>query len=762
MPGFKIIPVLLLLFIGFPGNGNSSFANDKTTAVHQSYSENTSIDNNVEQQTETRESEDEDHESGINALFFIIMALIISAATRHFLKKLPFPFTVLLMIFGLLLGIFGRLGMLGSWDIGSFQIDLSLIDESLEWAAHINPHLLLFIFLPILIFEAAFAMDVHIFKKTVANATILAVPGIIVSLVITGLIVYAIDYYGIGLNGWANWSIAFMFGAVISATDPVAVVALLKDLGASKKLGTLIEGESMLNDGTSIVLFMVFLMPLIGEESGTSPLLDFCRVSFGGILVGLLVGWISLKWIKGVVNDPLVENSIVVAAAYLTFYVAEHFLHVSGVLALVTLGLIVGGIGRTRISPQVQHFMHEFWEMAGFLANSLIFIIVGVVIAKRSTFEMNDFIVLGLVYIGIHVARGVTMFVLYPFMRKTGYGLSTKFALVAWYGALRGAVGLALALIVAGVDDKFIPAAIKEKFLFLTAGIVLLTLLINATTIKAFLRVLGMSKLPPAKVNMIVNANQYLIQSAENHLQRIKSDRYLKLAKWDKVKEYMPGTSEERIMDETELEAIAEIRRRILESEKSNYWHQFKDGLIGPNAYRHLSEGINEVMDANGLIPLSERKDFDDQWETPALLEKLQKTPLLGNLAKKWFLGRLTVSYDCAVGFIESQKECLKLVESMYRGGEPEDILKKMEEELNENIIHGQTFIRNLRHNFHDVYTAISTRQAIRNLLHYELKTVNRLQKKGRIDSEEAGKMIAAIEQRTKRLINSPPEVEML
>ncbi|MFQ5335743.1 MAG: cation:proton antiporter, partial [Flavobacteriales bacterium] len=212
---------------------------------------------------EAQEEEHADHNSGTNALFFIIMALFISAATRHFLKKLPFPFTVLLMLFGLALGILGRMGMLHTWHLGTFQLDVSLLDQSLEWAAHINPHLLLFIFLPILIFEAAFAMDVHIFKKTVANATILAVPGIIISLLITGALVYGIDYYDIGLDGWANWGVALMFGAVISATDPVAVVALLKDLGASKKLGTLIEGESMLNDGTAIVLFMVFLSPMI-------------------------------------------------------------------------------------------------------------------------------------------------------------------------------------------------------------------------------------------------------------------------------------------------------------------------------------------------------------------------------------------------------------------------------------------------------------------------------------------------------------------
>ena len=246
---------------------------------------------------------------------------------------------------------------------------LGFIADSFRWAAHIDPHMLFFVFLPILIFEAAFAMDLHTFKKSATNSVILAVPGILVALLMTGGLVYAIDYFDIGLEGWANWSLAFMFGSVISATDPVAVVALLKDLGASKKLGTLIEGESLLNDGTAIVLFMVFFLGLSGQASDANGFVEFFRVALGGIAVGLVVGWIILRWLKGVFNDAMVEISAVVGAAYVTFYVAEHFMHVSGVLALVALGLMIGGIGRSSISPQVEHFMHEFWELAGFIAN---------------------------------------------------------------------------------------------------------------------------------------------------------------------------------------------------------------------------------------------------------------------------------------------------------------------------------------------------------------------------------------------------------
>ena len=703
-------------------------------------------------------------------LFFIMIAIVIGAATRHFLKALPFPFTVLLLIIGIILGVLTRVGAFEHWG----SIDVSFIANSLTWAAHMDPHLLLFVFLPILIFEAAFAMDLHTFKKSATNSIILAVPGIIVALLLTGVLVYAIDWLDLGLPGWANWSLAFCFGSVISATDPVAVVALLKELGASKKLGTLIEGESLLNDGTAIVFFMALapLLAIVDPPMLDQPVAEFARVALGGVVVGSVIGWIVLRWVKKVFNDAMVEISVVVAAAYLTFYIAEHFLHVSGVLALVALGLIVGGFGRSSISPQVEHFMHEFWELAGFFANSMIFLIVGLVIAERTNFTANDFLSLIIVYIGIHVVRGIVIIMLYPFMRKAGYGLPPKDAIVVWYGALRGAIGLALALIVAGADTNAMANAmeispeeaqnIKDQFLFLIAGTVLLSLLVNATTIKILINKLGLTKLEPAKAKMIYNASTYLRNSVDNQMKRIQSDRYLKKADWDKVSEFLPSTIEISEEDKyAQIETVAETRRRILEKEKSSYWHQFKDGLLGADAVRGLSDGIDELLDAGGKIPLSERADLEESWDAPKWLVKLKDIPLIKIWAENALLNRLTKSYDSAVGFITAQEECMSLLESIARSGEVEaQDLDMIEAEINENKIHGQSFIRNLRKNYRDIYNAISTRQAIRTVLNYEKSQIDRLQKKGRIDGGEADKMQVSLLERTKRLIDSPPEVE--
>lgn len=717
------------------------------------------------------EHHSEHHGPDTSPLFFIIVAIFIGAATRHFLKAIPVPFTALLLIIGIALGVLSRLGMFDHWG----SLDVSFIEESIEWAANIDPHMLFFVFLPVLIFEAAFAMDLHTFKKSATNSIILAVPGILLALVLTGAMVFAIDYFDLGLEGWANWGLAFMFGSVISATDPVAVVALLKDLGASKKLGTLIEGESLLNDGTAIVLFMVFFLGLSGGESANNGFVEFLRVAFGGVGVGLIVGWIVLRWLKGVFNDAMVEISVVVAAAYITFYVAEHFFHVSGVLALVALGLLVGGLGRSSISPQVEHFMHEFWELAGFIANCLIFLIVGIVVAQRTQFSANDFLVLGIVYVGIHVVRAIVMTVSYPFMKNAGYGLPVKDAIVVWYGALRGAIGLALALMVAGVDSNVMGEAmgitadqattIKDQFLFLIAGTVTLTLLVNATTIKFLVQRLGLLDLPPAKALMLQNSSDYMRISAENHMQRLKEERTLRKANWSVVAEYLPdpiAMIEDVDTSVLEVAQVAEQRRRILEKEKSSYWKQYKEGLLGADAVKTLSDTVTDILDKGGNISLSQRKDLEVLWQPPKWLSMLQSWPVIGKATESAFFDRLAVSYDCAVGFVAAQEECLKLLESMFRSADTDrESLEGIENEINENMISGQTFMRNLRTTYPEIYRAIATRQAIRSVLNYEMHTVSRLKEKGRLDSSEASKMIHDIEVRMKRLLEKPPKINL-
>ncbi len=295
-------------------------------------------------------------------LFFLIVALVIGAATRHFLQRIPLPFTVLLLLIGLAMGALNRMygphGGHGHGEAHAAHVEglwgkfVDTLSGAITWGGNLDGHLILYVFLPILIFEAGFALDVHTFKKSVLNAFYLAGPGIVTATVMTGVAFWGLIqvFGGDGgvLSEWNSeagafiWLASMLFGAVVSATDPVAVVALLKELGASKKLGTLIEGESLLNDGTAIVAFVLLIGVVTGAElfTGTGSFIGSAAIGFGKIgaaggLIGVFLGLIAILWVKKVFNDPMIEITVVLVTSYAVFFICEHFFHVSGVLGLV-------------------------------------------------------------------------------------------------------------------------------------------------------------------------------------------------------------------------------------------------------------------------------------------------------------------------------------------------------------------------------------------------------------------------------------------
>ena len=164
-------------------------------------------------------------------------------------------------------------------------------------AGNINPDTLLYVFLPVLIFSAAYELDLHTFRKTFVNSSILAIPGVVVSMGLVALLMMGISLIVPEFSGW-NWTFALMFGALVSATDPVAVVALLKELNTSKRFSTLVDGESLLNDGTGIVLFMLFFGAFSGETPlCRSPFMEFLVVALGGALLGYLMAVMTIFFI---------------------------------------------------------------------------------------------------------------------------------------------------------------------------------------------------------------------------------------------------------------------------------------------------------------------------------------------------------------------------------------------------------------------------------------------------------------------------------
>ena len=258
----------------------------------------------------------------------------------------------------------------------------------LEWTT-LGAHDILLVFLPALIFESAFSVDWHIMKKQLGQILILAGPIVVCSTFLSALAMRYILGYTDGPDVKEklkfSWDAALMFGAIISATDPVAVVALLKELGASKKLATMIEGESLFNDGTAMVVFLI-MMDFVEGNSLTfgEIVLKFCRLSLGGPLLGILFGFGVEFLLHRIHNHYVLEVNVTICAAYICWYVAENtVLHVSGILAIVFLGIWMSYSGKTKISAESEHALHHVWGYVGFGAETIIFMLAGMIVGRN-------------------------------------------------------------------------------------------------------------------------------------------------------------------------------------------------------------------------------------------------------------------------------------------------------------------------------------------------------------------------------------------
>lgn len=369
---------------------------------------------------------------------FLFVCMLLGQLFKHVAAWAKIPYTTLLTVLGVFMGIYhqslGRLGL------------------ALEVWSQISPQLLLLLFLPALIFESAFNSDWHTFKVSLPQVLLLAGPMLLLETFLSALMMR----YILGYAGEFTWSAALMFGAIISATDPVAVVALLKELGASRRLSTVIEGESLLNDGTAMVLFLVLLDIVQGKETSFGDIVvRFCRLAFGGVALGLLGGVLVAAVLKRLYNNFVLEVNTTIFSGYLLFFLAESTtLHVSGILAIVAFGLYMTRSGKTRISAESESSVHHVWGYIGFLAETVIFILSGLIMGQRTLVatEITHIDHLKLVfgtYPLLHLIRFLTFLVFWPILQKTGYGLSFRQIVLCSFAGLRGAVGLALALMVA-------------------------------------------------------------------------------------------------------------------------------------------------------------------------------------------------------------------------------------------------------------------------------------------------------------------------
>lgn len=675
-------------------------------------------------------------------LLLTIGGLIIGAILKSLLKHSRLPYTVGLFAIGIILGVMNRTGVFQS---------LPELHDAVSSVANINPDLILYLFLPILIFDAAYELNLHIFKKTLANATLLAAPGLIICMLLTGTLMMGVATFIPGFESW-TWAFVLMFGALISATDPVAVVALLHELKTSKRFSTLVDAESLLNDGTGIVCFMLFFGAYAaGETTHASPVITFIREVGLSTLLGFLLARIVIWFITRINSEEMVQNSVIILAAYLTFILSQYYLGVSGVIALVAFGLTVTYVGKPRLKPQVNTFMEHFWELLTYIANTLIFILVGVVIAEKVDFSWGALGVLILIYIALNLIRFAMIMLLYPVMKRLGYGLTRRESVILTWGGLRGALAMTLALMVSYTPA--IPEDIRSQVLFFTAGIVTLTLCINATTMRALLNRLGLTHVPSARTMLAYRIEKSIRDNSEKYLEGLKKRDALEGANWHKVESYMTAQPQEPAKNPQNKAMLPEIRLRVLDKEKAICREIYEEGVISKPVFLRLMNSLDELYDHDGNYPLNVRTSIFKFCQRTDLLNTLRNIPYLQNWMTFYFRERITVVYDLGRGFIILQKGSLKLLDDLRASewvtGEQDSVLDTLREEINDNINRMSAFINNLADNFPKAYGHALTIKSIRMLLSNERRTVKQLINNGMLSEKDAERLLDDIDERT-------------
>ena len=396
--------------------------------------------------------------------------------------RLKLPHAVLLAIVGCAIGLTGQYHHWMPPVLGEFLSLFNHIDISSET--------FLIVFLPVLLFETALAMNVRRLIDDLGPILLLAIVAVFVSTACVGIVLA--QFSGFSLV------VCLILGAIVATTDPAAVVGIFKEVGAPTRLSTLVEGESLLNDAAAIAVYTFMLALLSKSGDGTSPLLlpAFLKMFLGGAATGFLLGrlaCLSFVWLRG---WPVAEISLTLSLAYFAYFVAEHYLHVSGVVSTVVAGLVVGSAGRTRMAPLTFENLSQSWHQFGFWANSLIFILAAMLVPKMTEHAtwINLFYV-ALVFGATLFARALVVFGLLPLMSwlRIGTRVSTSFRVVIWWGGLRGAVSLALALAV--TEHSSLPEEARSFIAISATGFVLATLFLNGLTLQPLIKLLGLNAL---------------------------------------------------------------------------------------------------------------------------------------------------------------------------------------------------------------------------------------------------------------------------
>lgn len=564
--------------------------------------------------------------------------------------------------------------------------------------------------------------------------------------------------------------VSLLFGALISATDPVAVIALFKEMGAPKRLTMLVEGESLFNDGTALVLFRVILgAVLVGELSAATfaeGLVDFVWVFTGGVVVGIVLGVFFSKIIQIVENDHLVEITLTAILALSAFVIAEHFLDVSGVMATVAAGLTMGSYGRTKISPPVHRDMVAFWEYFAFICNSLIFLLVGLSVDFALFVNHSQAIFFGA--LAVVVGRAVVVYTLFPLIGrfKTVERVSRAFQTVIFWGGLRGVLAIVMAL--------SIPAELEQRsfILALTLGVVLLSLFINGLTIRPLISIVGLDKYSLKEryersqaillaMKQAVEKMESLVNQGAIHANvfNARKESYEKdmAALRAELAEFTHGGTPFKYEDESEI-----ILRHCLMIEKAQYLKQFEEGSLNEDNLKELDHLIDieldRVKEGRSIAGLKEQLSLFSRLEY-AFLKVMGGLFFLRPITRRYKTKRIAAGYEMERARFIASGGLLEGIEKMEKqktvSAESLVQAKELYQRLHREA---EARVETIRAEFPQYVEKVEAETLIRFCLNIELESFTKLYSQGAISEKVLMEMSQGINNRLSKMRMRPVE----
>ena len=514
-----------------------------------------------------------------------VLLFVVATAVAIAARRFRLPYTVALVLAGLALGV-----------VRLFE------------PPNLTKELLYEMFLPGLLFEAAFHLEFRDFWRDRVAIAALAVPGVAAAVALTAMLLESMTR-ALGLGPGFGWAHAVVFGALIAATDPIAVVGMFKSLGAPRRLSVLLEGESLLNDGTAIVLFSLALNLVAGDEvSASGMVVEFVRVVGGGLAIGILIG-LALSQVIHQVDDPMIEITLTTLTAYGSFLAAEH-LGFSGVIATVSAGMLCGNYAaRTGMSPSTRIAAETFWEYIAFALNSIVFLLVGLHVHVNEL--ASSWRLIAAAYAAVTLARAGVVFAVLALERsRRREAWPASWSAVLIWGGMRGSLSMVLAL---ALPPTFMH---RDLTITVTFGVVLLSILIQGLTMKPLLQRLGITRGHEARQMYKVRSGELrMTQAALDEIHHMEGLHIAPETVLRQLREEYQGRARDAAaavealrleQDDLRAEESVRARRQALLAEKASVLADFHRGTLTAEAYDRLLGAVDArlaKLDAGASSP---------------------------------------------------------------------------------------------------------------------------------------------------------------